>query len=177
MTGCTKQKTIPKPEESKIAKDDFVSKSATKFMKSRACIPPLNNTKSNSIKSFTSIHMTPNGAAWTRFVLNRAENSGECANITHWGHYHLDMHKMHLIDITQIYLRMNRLIPDSDAYVMEDSSTRMTYQKNGNLPMQQAQSVALLTGLLSYRTANATNGSGPDVDGNVYFISRNISGR
>lgn len=177
--GSTTQNTIQQAKAPKIIKDDFIPKAATKFMKNRVCTPPMNSSKCNSIKSFTSIHMTPTGVAWARFALNRTQNMTECAEVTHWEHYNLDMYKMHLIDIAQLYIRINKLIPPSDAYIMEESSIRINYQKGNqtNLPMQQAQAVALLTGLLSFRTANVNNASGSDADANVYFIARNISGR
>lgn len=108
--------------------------------------------------------MTQGGVAWAQFAIKNDElkrQKTECAEIVDWGHLMYDFHKAHLLDLVNLGLRINKKIPHSDVYVLEEQNSFNT---------QQIQSVALLTGLL----ANRANSHG---EKNVYFMANRISGQ
>lgn len=144
----------------------------TRAIKRRLCTPILSRAKSEAITSFISIHVAQCGLGWTRFVINKdkvARLKIESAEITDWNYYRLDTYKMHLIDMAQLYTRVNKMIPQSDIYIMEEQPIN----GHGSHFIQQAQSVALLTGLL----ANRVNNRAKDAESDLYFIANNISGK
>ncbi|XP_059622608.1 uncharacterized protein LOC132265843 [Phlebotomus argentipes] len=119
---------------------------------SQILTPKLMEDKRSAIKSCCAVQVGIDSVSWCRLEIQDDETP---SLVTHWQFFPLNCKKSHLVDLSSMIEHVNQIIPESDAFVMENPVAKQG-SPNVNttqiaVSVQQSQVIAMMTLILSLR--------------------------
>ncbi|GAB0089525.1 Transcription elongation factor, mitochondrial [Sergentomyia squamirostris] len=148
--------------------DDFGGKILQKFCQSilkedkkdqiskqkitRMVVPKLSEEARENIESCCSVQIGVDSVSWCRMTLQDEKSP---TLVTHWHQRKFNTKNCHVLDLVEMILEVNEMIPDCDAFVLESPVNRppslSTSKTQITVNIEQSQILAMITLILSQR--------------------------
>lgn len=121
-------------------------------------IPNLCESQRKSVKSCVSVYVGISHITWSHFVLDDEQP----ISLLDWKHFEIEDKKLHLSDLVNNVVHINRLIPNADVYVLENPLIAQAGAPGSvlqvNISIQKAQLVAMISLVLANRKNQTVTG-------------------
>lgn len=138
--------SIINDEDTKRKEGKLKSKSAAHFT-----TPKLNAQTLANMRSCVSLHIGINTITWTKFEMNKDSPS----NVSDWNIYDLGADKLSLFESIQLVIKVNRLIPPADIYILENQQSSSGLKPGSpaivNINVQKSQLISMICLILANR--------------------------